>query len=145
MKSRKNLKEFSIVVLIFAGLSLLRLLFELCLGELNSMPLPEGVSAEALLVTKIILFCIGCFLTFPQIYIGVRGIMIAKNPTPAKAHIVVAIVLLVSILVTLGTPIINLMNGVSPLDNISDLCNIILNACVTFIYIRYAIDVMKEC
>ena len=144
LNNQKNLKVSSIVVLIFAGFTLTRLILELCLGELNRMPLPEGAPDNTLLIAKIILFSFSCLLLLPQVFVGVKGILIAKKPNASKVHIIVAIALLACTVLTLGTPVINILNNVSVLDNLGDLFGIMLDAIVLYEYVKYAVIVSKQ-
>ena len=94
-QSRKNLKLSSIIVLILSVFYAIQLVCELMFGEINNATIPEGAPDNILLITKIVLASIAGLLLIPNIYIGVKGLKVAKNPDSSKAHIVWAIILLV--------------------------------------------------
>ena len=92
-KARKSLKEMSIVMLILAGLSFIKS----CVFFIEAgLKLDSAEYTEGALITGIVILCIfGLVLCIPEIYIGVRGIKISKNPVGTKGHIVWAIILAV--------------------------------------------------
>ena len=51
-QTRKKLKLSSIVVLVFAGFSLLQVVCELLFGEISNSIIPEGVPDSILLITN---------------------------------------------------------------------------------------------
>ena len=93
-QTRKYLKLSSIAVLALAFFSLLQIVSELLYGDLNNAAIPEGTPENVLLITKIFVFAVSLLLTLPNIYIGIKGLRIAKKPNSSKGHIVWAIILL---------------------------------------------------
>ena len=135
-QSRKQLKIYSIVVLIFVGVSILNLLSGFI--DLNGATVPEDAPENILTITKIILSVIMAVILLPQIYVGVKGLMIASNPDSSKLHIIVAAVLLGITSLTAISPIIAIVQNVDVFDNVRYLLSIIVEAWVFFDYIRYA-------
>ena len=141
-KNKKNLKAMSIVVLVLAGLSLLSIIFELFFGSfneaLNSTTLPEGATDNVILASKIVLLVISFLLILPQLYIGFKGLKIAKTPDNSKGHIVWGVILMVFSAIGLITPITGLIQGGNVFQNVADLCSIIVDICILYEYVAFA-------
>ena len=142
-QSRKNLKISSIVVLVFAGLSLLNLVFELLFGEINRAEIPAGSPNNILLITKIILAVVTIVLLLPQVYIGIKGLKVAKNPDASKGHIIWGTILFVLSIVGMVSPVINIVTQNNIGENVSTLLSILVETLVYFEYIKYAKAVAK--
>ena len=137
-RSRNHLKTTSIIVLIFAALSLISIILALTIGDLNNVSIPEGAPANTLLITKIILAAFSGILLAPQIYIGFKGIKVAKHPDSSRAHIVWALILLVFSVIALISPIVAIVNKESVFDNVGTLITTLLEVLIFFDYVRYA-------
>ena len=141
--SRKNLKVSSIVVLIFAALTLIQVIFGVIFGEFNSAEIPEGAPDNILMITRIILLSVSALFLIPQVYVGLKGIFIAKNPTSSKGHIVWAWILLGIDVLSLISPIIGLVNNGDTGNSIGTILSLLLEITIYIEYIKYAIDVSK--
>ena len=137
-QSRKHLKTWSIVVLIFTGLSLLDLVTELLFGDLNSVTIPEGSPENILLITKIILLAVSLLFLLPQLYIGIKGLKMAKNPDTSRGHIVWGTILLVISVIGLIPPVIAIIKQENIFENISQFAGILIEALVFYDYVKYA-------
>ena len=137
---KKHLKISSIVVLIFT----LGTVFNIIAGlmELNALNVPEGAPDNTLMITQIILIVVSAILILPQIYIGLKGIKIAKKPNSSKSHIVVAIILFIFTLLSLLSSSFTLIEGMSN-EGIGTLLGIAIEASVYFDYIMAARAVAK--
>ena len=144
-QARKNLKISSIVVLVFAGVYLVQIVAELLYGKLNHATIPEGAPENLLLITKIILFAVSLLFLLPQVYVGVRGLRIAKNPTPSKGHIVWAVILLVLAALGLIEPVARMISRGGAYDNVTTLFSLLLEVTIYLEYINYARAVRKAC
>ena len=142
-KAKKNLKVLSIVILIFAGLTLLSLCVELLPDDFSGAEIPEGSPENIVLITKIFLMTLTVIMLLPQIYIGIKGIKMAKNPDSSKAHIVWAIILLAFSVIAIISPLVAIFKQEAVKENVSDLCNILVEAIMFFEYIVYARAVAK--
>lgn len=147
-KSRRNLKIYSIIVLAFAGLSLLNIIFELFFGELNrelnNATIPEGAPVNVVLIAQIFVLVVSLLLILPQIYIGIKGIRIAKKPNSSSGHIVWGIILLVFTVINLFTPFLALITGDGDaFGNIAEICSIVADVIILFEYVRCARAVKK--
>ena len=143
--TRRNLKIESIVVLAFAALTFIHLVFQLIFVDFNKAELPAGADETTLLITKILIMAVSFVLLLPQIYIGIKGLKIAKNPNSSKAHIVWAIILFVVTVIALISPISNIIKQEAVSDNVSRLLSLLVEGFVFFDYIRYASAVAKDC
>lgn len=93
-KNRKELKSFSIVILAFVALDLIKIIISLFVKGLP-LPneIPEGMSKDIVQITTIIIFVVSLIILIPQIYVGVKGLMIANGAKSGNAHIIWAIIL----------------------------------------------------
>lgn len=142
-KTRKLLKVESIIILFFAGLSLITWVTELIFADFDNIVIPDGAPENALLIAKIAFFVIAFVLLIPNIYVGIKGLKMAKNPDSSKAHIVWAKVLLVIDVLGLISPVINIVQDVNVSSNVSTVLSLLLSIAIFFDYIRYATAVSK--
>jgi uncharacterized membrane protein YhaH (DUF805 family) len=142
-QTRKNFKTASIVVLIFAGLSLLSVIVGLIFGDFNSVEVPADAPENILLMTKTLLLVVSLIFLLPQVYIGVKGLKIAKTPDKSKGHIVWAVILLVFSVLSLITPVVNMVTQGDIMDNVGTLLGALLEVIVYYEYIKYAREVLK--
>ena len=143
-QSRKYLKLSSIAVLALALFSMLQLVSELLFGDINQAAIPEGAPDNILLITRIILFAVAFLLMLPNIYIGIKGMRIAKKPNASKAHIVWAIILLAFACLNIIEPVVTCVSDGMKSENISAVLSIAVEITVFFEYIKYAMDVRKN-
>ena len=142
-QAKKNLKITSIVVLILTGFSLVQIVLQLFFGEFNNVKLPEGAPENLLLIVKIVLAVITFLFLLPQLYIGLKGLKIAKNPNDSKGHIVWGFILLAMSIIGLLSPLMSIVNGVDMWDNVSTFLSILVEVLVFFDYVRYARAIAK--
>lgn len=139
----------SIVVLILAGLSLINILFALFFGELNeelqNASIPEGAPENVGQIAQIFILVVALLLLLPHLYIGIKGIKIAKKPNSSVGHIVWGVILIAFTALALVSPILGLVQGSDEVfANISALCSIVVDLMVLFDYVKYAIAVRKK-
>lgn len=142
-KTTKNLKTSSLIVLLFAGLSLLQIISELMFGELNSTPLPEGAPENTLMITKIVILVVTLVFLIPKLYVGLKGLRVAKNPNTSKGHIIWAMIIFGFAVLDLIEPAMGLISG-NASGNFSALASITLELVVYFEYIKHARAVAKQ-
>lgn len=93
---RKNLKIISILILVLVVFSLARMIVDVCKNGFGDIgELPKGVSPEVGEVLVVIVWAIGVLFLLPQVYIGIKGIKLATNPSSVtgRAHLVWAAVM----------------------------------------------------
>lgn len=96
-KTRYNLKITSICILLVTAFRLVSNIFNFFNGglEVTSDMIPEGYTKEMVYITLVVMGVISLLALLPSIYMGIKGLKIAKNPDTSKAHIVWAMILLV--------------------------------------------------
>ena len=140
--SRNHLKEASFLVLLFTAFSFIRMIIQLFVG-FEADPTQVGVSHEIIVATMIVVFVVGLILLLPQLYVGVKGMKIAKNPTSSKGHIVWAVILLVFSAFGIIATVSSIVEQVNVVDNVITLVNHALDVIVYCMYIKYANRVLK--
>ena len=83
-------------------------------------------------------------MLLPQIYIGLKGIKIAKTPDSSKAHVVWGIILLVLTVLGLIPLIVEIVQSGDVLANVVSCLSIALDSIVLGGYVKYASIVAKE-
>lgn len=142
-QARKKLKIWSLVVLLFAALTLLQIVAELMFGELNSIPIPAGAPENTLLITKVVLLVVSLVLLLPQVYVGLKGLKIAKTPKSSKGHIIWAYIMFALSALWLIDPVVGIVNRREVSGNISMLFSILLDLVIYYDYIKAAKEVAK--
>lgn len=140
--SRNHLKEASFLVLLFTAFSFIRMIIQVFVG-FEADPTQVGVSHEIIVVTMIVVFVVGLILLLPQLYVGVKGMKIAKNPTSAKGHIVWAVILLVFSAFGIISTVTSIAEQINVVDNVITLVDHALDVIVYCMYIKYANRVLK--
>ena len=140
--SRNHLKEASFLVLLFTAFSFIRMIIQLFVG-FEADPTQVGVSHEIIVATMIVMLVVGMILLLPQLYVGVKGMKIAKNPTSSKGHIVWAVILLAFSAFGIIATVSSIAEQVNVVDNVITLVNHALDVIVYCMYIKYANRVLK--
>ena len=143
-QNRKHLKIASTIVLLFTAMSFLRVAIEFLFTEQGTAILPDGSSAILKLIVRIVLVAVSLVLLLPQIYVGVKGLRIAKNPTTAKGHIVWAYILLGSALLTLIKAVFTVVQNGSLSGYVFALVNGSISAAIYCYYIASAMRWRKQ-
>jgi hypothetical protein len=142
-QKRKHLKAVSVILLAFTGLTFLRTAAEYLFADQGIAILPDGSSVILQLIVRLIMVAIALVFVLPQIYMGVKGLRIAKNPAPAKAHVVWAWILLVLAILGLIEPITAALQPGGLAGNVGALIQGLLSIVIYFAYIRCARAVAK--
>ena len=140
--SRNHLKEASFLVLLFTAFSFIRMIIQLFVG-FEADPTQVGVSHEIIVATMIVMFVVGLILLLPQLYVGVKGMKIAKNPTSSKGHIVWAVILLVFSAFGIISTVTSIAEQINVVDNVITRVDHALDVIVYCMYIKYANRVLK--
>lgn len=108
-KNRKELKVLSIVILAFIALTMIKALVTVCVNGLpQATEIPQGMTAETVKIVAIVFLVLGFVVAIPQIYVGVKGILVANGAAGGKGHIIWALILAI-------------LAGVSVISGISEL------------------------
>jgi hypothetical protein len=143
MKARKNLKCMSILILALAAFTFVRVIVETFLLDFNMETLPEGATAALVLATQIGLCVFSCILLLPQIYVGVKGMKISKDPNNSKAHIVWATILAVISVIGIVSPLSHMVRAEDIVGNLVVLLDLVTDVAVYIAYVVYAKQVLK--
>ena len=141
--SRNHLKEASFLVLLFTAFSFIRMIIQIFVVGFEVDPAQVGASHEIVVVAMIITFVISLILLLPQLYVGVKGMKIAKNPTSSKGHIVWAVILLVFSAFGIVSTVSSIAEQINVIDNVITLVDHALDVIVYCMYIKYANRVLK--
>jgi hypothetical protein len=144
--NRKELKVFSIMILIFTGTSILRSILDVCINgfpKIAATDIPENVTPEMLHIASVVTFVIGLILFIPQIYIGVKGILVANGSSSGKAHIVWAVILAICSGIAMISAISTLLGSFS-VDSLVDVLGIVVDFALYVFYFIFARKVNNE-
>ncbi len=144
--NRKELKVFSIMILIFAGASILRSILDVCINgfqKIATTDLPENVTPEMHHIASVVAFVIGLILFIPQIYIGIKGIHVTNGSSSGKAHIVWAIILAICSGITMISAISTLFGSFS-VDSLVDVLGIVVDFALYVFYFIFARKVNND-
>lgn len=141
---RKNLKWTSVVVLVFAALMLVNIAVRACFWWIKDVPLSSGIEPDMMNIAMATFLVISLALFLIQVYIGIKGLKIAKKPDSSKCHIVLAMILFVTGAIGLISPIVGIIRQIDVSDNISVLLSGLVEVTVFLEYVIYAKRVKKE-
>ena len=139
-----DLKNKTVLVTGAAGFVGASLVTELIFGNFNDAVIPEGSPDNILLITKIFVAVISFAFLLPQIYVGIKGLKMAKNPDSSKGHIIWATILLVISVIGLVSPIVSIIKLEAIFENISTIITILVDVVIYYLFIKYAKIVAKE-
>ena len=142
-KAQKNLRYSSFFVLFFAALSLLQIIAALAFGPLNQAEIPADAPENILNITKIFLLVISLVMLVPNIYVGVKGLRVAKNPNTSRGHIIWACILFVFSVLALVDPVVACLKDGAWGENVDALLNIGLDLIIYYEFIVHAKAVAK--
>lgn len=134
-QTKKNLKLTSALILLFAGLTLLQTIASLIFSVDVSL-LPAGTTEETVLIAKIVIAVLSLLVLTPEIYVGVRGLQLAKNPAPAKAPVVWATILLVLLVLSFVSSVVAIIRGENVGESIATLLSLLVDILLFIDYIR---------
>lgn len=142
-KIKQDLKITSIVVLVLAACTLVNMVAELVWGDINRAVIPNDAPENILQITKIFLVVLTVLLILPQIYIGIKGLKIARKPDSSKGHIVWAIILFVFAIIGLISPVSGIISTGKVMDYLGAIFSFLLEIAIYFEYIVYAKAISK--
>ena len=108
----------------------------------NNAANSDAALQSAVLVGRIVVLSVAVLMLLPQIYIGIKGIRIAKKPDSSRAHIVWGIILIVLTAIRLLPPFLEFLGGQGEtFGSFSEVCSIAVDVFVLFEYVKYAREV----
>ena len=141
--ARKNLKLMSIVILALAAFTLIRVCLDIFSMDLGLENLPDGSTAGAVLAAQLAICVISFVLLLPQIYVGVKGMKMAKTPNRSKGHITWATILAVLSVISIASPVMGMIQTGDIAGNIAELIDVVTDAAIYIAYVGYAKQVLK--
>ena len=142
--SKRNLKISAIVVLIFTAFEVIQAILEIIFGEFSFADLSAGSYEYTMLIAKIVVFAVTFLSVIPRVYVGVKGLKVAKSPDGSKGHIIWAGILLAITVILLAYPIMGMINKDDESNNVGSLFALIVDITVYIEFIVYAQTVARE-
>ena len=147
--TRRQLRTTSLVVLALAGLSLLNTLFETFFGELNSelngATVPAGSPDNVVMIAKIFVLAVSVLILLPQVYIGLKGLKMAKEPDSSIGHIVWGVIVTAFTAMGLISAFVAFVQGNGDaFGNVAQFLSIAVDVAILVGYVKLAIAVRKE-
>ena len=146
--AKKELKLMSILILAFAALTIVMNCIKAFTGGLTITELPAdaknlGLTLEAYQIVAYITFALTLLFILPNVFVGLRGLKMSKEPAKTKGHIVWAFILGALALVSMFSHIPQAI-GTPNFDNIWTVIDKAVEAFIFGTYIYYAILVYRE-
>lgn len=140
-QAKKRLKFISECILILLAVSFVKSILEIFLTDVTI----DDVS-ESLIITSKIIICVllTAIIFIPQLYIGVRGLKIAKNPNNSKSHIVWAVIFAGFAILSIISAIVGMVNTGDIARNIFGIVNGGIDLAMYSCYIVFAKQVFDE-
>ncbi len=132
--TKKNLKIMSILVLILALFSLVRVAVEIFTADYSSV----DATKEMIMVAQIVTAVLSIIILIPQIYVGVKGFKVAKNPDSSRGHIVWATILLVLSLIAIIITVVQGIQDKNFKDKFASLGDAFVDIAILSSYISFA-------
>lgn len=140
--SKKQLKIASYLVLILGGISLVQFILGIVFFKVDAGAV-AGANEQMIMITKIVLMTVSGLILLPRLYIGLKGLKVAKIPNSSRAHIVWAIILLVIAVLNLISVGGALIQQQDVGTNVGLALDYALDVLVFLDYIKYANEVAK--
>jgi amino acid permease len=139
--NRKELKILSIFILAIVALTVIRAIVGICMNGIpQPTEIPEGMTKELAQIITVITFALSFVALIPQIYVGVKGLMVANGAASGKAHIVWALILAIFAGVSVFSGISDLTKAVN-LDTVFNLIGYVADLAMFGFYYVYALKV----
>ena len=142
-KTRKHLKEISIVILILAAFSLIRSVVDVIFTDFSQASRLEGATPGLILATQIFLIVFAFVLMIPEIYVGAKGIKIANALSSSKAPIVWAVILAIFSGFAVISSVSSLIQQGDLVGDLLELADKVVDVLLYITYINYAKKLIK--
>ena len=143
VKTRKQLKEISVVILILAAFSLIRSVLDVIFTDFSQASKLEGVTPGLILAAQIFLIVFSFVLMIPEIYVGVKGIKIANSSSASKAPVVWALILAIFSGVGVVSSVSSLIHQGDLVGDLLALADAVVDVLLYITYINYANKLIK--
>ena len=135
-KNRRELKTLSILILALAALSFIMAIVNVCIDGFPKVDIAY-ISPETAKIVSIITWVLGLVIILPQVYVGVKVIKQANNPTGARAHIVWALILGILAAIATISSIVSIAKAFTT-SQLVDLINVAIDTLIFATYYFYA-------
>ena len=142
-KAKKNLRDSSLLVLFFVVLSAIRKIVDAVVNGFEVKEVPEGMTEDVVRIIMVAGFVLSFVVLLPQIYVGIKGLKIAKEPSAAKGHIVWAVILLAFAVIAVFSPISSILKADHIGANVLELINCALDIAVYVLFLIPALEIRK--
>ena len=140
-QAKKRLKFISECILILLAVSFIKSILEIFLKDVTI----DDVSESLIITSKIVICLLFTVIIFiPQLYIGVRGLKIAKNPNSSKSHIIWAVIFAGFAILSIISAIVGMVNTGDIARNIFGIVNGGIDLAMYSCYIVFAKQVFDE-
>ena len=137
-KNRKELKSWSILVLLLVALELIRNIVTVCVNGIpQATEIPEGMTQSMVQTISVIVFALTFVVFIPQIYIGIKGIKIANGAESGKANIIWTVVLMILAAISVISAISSLTKAAN-FDNVMNVVGPAIDLLVFAFYFVFA-------
>ena len=95
-KAKKDLRVYSLLILIVTAISLVKIIVDVITNGIpQPTEIPAGYTKEAVQVIATVAFVISLLLFFPEIYVGFKGLGIAKGDAVKGSFMLITLILTV--------------------------------------------------
>ena len=137
---KRNLKSASFLILFLTLLAVVRLVLNVIQSGFEVTEVPAGMTPEVAKIVMIFGFVVAIVLLIPRLYVGVKGIKVANEPSDAKAHIIWAVLFLIVGIWSMTTDISAIIKAK---DLVMDILTLVSSACEVFAYALFVYCAVK--
>ena len=144
-KSRRTLLTYALIIIGLVVINIVEIAADFYLGGFNDAIIPEGAPENIMELTKGFLIIFSAIILLPQLYVGIKGVRVARNPDSSRGHIFWATIIFIIALLGCISAIIDWVNGVDAYECFSLLVDSAFDAIVYYEFIVVARKVRNEC
>jgi uncharacterized membrane protein YwaF len=140
--SLKRLKWESIGILVFTVANFVEFISSFIFASGDS---GSDLSKSTLIIVNVISIIFAVAILAVKCYVGIKGLLIAKNPDSSRLHIILAKIIFVVSVITFAISGILALFSDSASDAVSSLLLSAVEVAIYFDYIKYAKEASKNC
>ena len=139
-QTKKNLRIISLCLVIFSIVSLALAAMDLITFWMDRDNY-SGTSDGVVLASIRIVGVMSLLMVAVQIYIGLKGMKVAKEPDSSKGHITWATVLLVLSIIALVSPVMEMIQTKAIVANVVTIIDCLVDVLLYYYFIKWAKEV----
>lgn len=139
-QTKKNLRIISLCLVIFSIVSLALAAMDLITFWMDRDNY-SGTSDGVVLASIGIVGVMSLLMVAVQIYIGLKGMKVAKEPDSSKGHITWATVLLVLSIIALVSPVMEMIQTKAIVANVVTIIDCLVDVLLYYYFIKWAKEV----